>query len=278
MLVKELSDEVKEDIKRYFEDRDYIVISVPKEEPIRLYILRAKHTLETAKRLFEPSEEEFEKFGGVIIGTLLLTSLVKHASNQKISLEIRLSDKRYYAEADGKGRVRGFFEPAVIDTETFTVTREIGLGKPYTSIVPLASHDLKESMSYYFYQSEQTPTLVGIYVKSGFGFLVQPLGGYKESVWKEIKKNIEKSDIEGITMNGARPEDIAEIILKGQKPMLAGLKEVEYYCPCNEEIAKVGAFTLSEEERREILESEGFIEVVCKFCGRIYRFSEEDLK
>ena len=276
MLVKELTQQVKEDLKNYFKERDYIVISVPKEEPIRLYVLKAVNTLKTVRRLFNPEGEDANYLGGVVIGALLLTSLVKHASPQKISLEIRLKERRYYAEADGKGRVRGFFDNAYSENEILTVTREVGLGKPYTSIVPLVSYDIQESINFYFYQSEQTRTIIGIYVDEGYGFLVQPLGGYKSTVWEDIGKNIK--NVELMLKEGARPEDIAEVILRKHKPMLVGLKEVEYYCPCNEEIAKMGVFTLSEEERREILDSEGFIEVVCKFCNRIYRFSEGDLR
>jgi molecular chaperone Hsp33 len=60
------------------------------------------------------------------------------------------------------------------------------------------------------------------------------------------------------------------------KPRIVGLKEIEYYCPCNEEIAKASLSLLSMEEIEEIL-SDGPAEVVCNFCGRVYRFDRESL-
>jgi len=285
MIIKELNARVKEDLKRYFDERDYIVVSVPKEEPIRLYVVKANRTLETVLRLFQPQGEDREKLFKVVMGALLLTSLVKHATEQKISLEIRTGDKRYYAEADGKGRVRCFMENTISDTQTLTVVRELRMGKPYTSIVPLISEDIGESMNFYFYQSEQTPSVVGFILKDtdgkpeyATGYLLQSMGGAKEEVWAKIKERIIDLERDSLATRKARPEEIAEEILKGFKPMLVGLKEVEYFCPCNEDIARLGAFSVPEEERKEIFETEGIMELTCKFCGRIYRFSEEDLK
>jgi len=285
MIIKELNARVKEDLKRYFDERDYIVVSVPKEEPIRLYVVKANRTLETVLRLFQPQGEDREKLFKVVMGALLLTSLVKHATEQKISLEIRTGDKRYYAEADGKGRVRCFMENTISDTQTLTVVRELRMGKPYTSIVPLISEDIGESMNFYFYQSEQTPSVVGFILKDtdgkpeyATGYLLQSMGGAKEEVWAKIKERIIDLERDSLATRKARPEEIAEEILKGFKPMLVGLKEVEYFCPCNEDIARLGAFSVPEEERKEIFETEGIMELTCKFCGRIYRFSEDDLK
>ncbi len=285
MIIKELNSKVKEDLRKYFEDRDYIVVSVPKDEPIRLYVVKANRTLETVVRLFSPEGEDRDKLGKVVMGTLLLTSLVKHATEQKISLEIKTGEKRYYAEADGKGRVRCFMENAFSETKTLTVVRELGLGKPYTSIVPLVSEDIGESMNFYFYQSEQTPSVVGFVLKEAdgkpeyaVGYMIQSMGGAKEEVWEKLRGRTLQIGNDSLAIKKARPEEVAEEILRGFKPMLVGLKEVEYYCPCNEDIARLGAFSIPEEERKEIFETEGMIELTCKFCGRVYRFSEEDLK
>ena len=42
MLFKELDERTKGELRSYFEDRDYAVIAVPKEEPVRVYVIKAR--------------------------------------------------------------------------------------------------------------------------------------------------------------------------------------------------------------------------------------------
>jgi molecular chaperone Hsp33 len=185
------------------------------------------------------------------------------------------------AEADATGKVRGFVEGSLQKPwmGTLTVVKELRLGTPYTSIVPIVSNELKDNLLYYFEKSEQVKTALDISVdfdqegviKTASGYLVQILGGAEETSVSFVEEIIKRT----INMQ-ARPEDMAYSILEGKEPRLIGLKEVEYYCPCNEEIARSTLFLLEEEELEEIF-SEGPAEVVCKFCGRVYRFTKDML-
>ena len=154
----------------------------------------------------------------------------------------------------------------------------VRLGTPYTSIVPVVVRDVKEALSYYFDQSEQTRTYIDMFVKTdgervqeALAYLVQVLGGAKEESVRKIEENIKSLSLEGL-----RPEDISTAILRDMEPRLIGLKEVEYYCPCSEEIARSSLLLLEEEELNDLL-NEGPAEVVCKFCKKVYRFSKEQL-
>jgi molecular chaperone Hsp33 len=53
MLYKDLDQQTKEDLRNYFEERDYAVIAVPKEEPIRVYVIKADRVVETARRVHQ---------------------------------------------------------------------------------------------------------------------------------------------------------------------------------------------------------------------------------
>ena len=274
MLYKELDTQTKKDLKDYFQDRDYMVIAVPRQELIRVYTLRATRTVETARRIHGLDQERAKVLGEALISALLLTSLLKHATNQKVLFKLNLQDSVVVAEADAMGRVRGFVEGGVSRpwVGSLTVVKELRLGVPYTSVVPIVSDSIRDNLAFYFEQSEQTKTILDLSVSvqgdkvlSAWGYLVQVIG---ESA-KDI--NIDK---EGLNWDMARPEDMAIHILKDREPRLIGLKEVEYYCPCNEEIAKTSLLLLEEEELQDLL-SEGPAEVVCKFCGRVYRFTKD---
>ncbi len=307
MIQKELGRETKEDLRNYFENRDYMVIAVPRREPARVYVVKATSAVETARRVHGLSPGATVALGRALVGALLLTSLVKHATDQKVLLKIEGDGPigTIVAEADGKGRVRGFVENPQVETftkrvngkkkfdvskivgnsGTLTVVKELRMGTPYTSVVPLVSGEIAQDLAYYFSQSEQIPSAVGIgvlvnedgSVRHAGGFLVQTLGGISEKVVDLLEHRVtELPPVTELMEEGKRPEDIASMILDGLEPQLVGLKEVEYYCPCDEEVAKSSLLLLTESELNELFE-EGPAEVVCKFCGRVYRFTKEDI-
>ena len=286
MIKKEISGKVKEDLKQYFADRDYMVIAVPKEEPARVYALKASNTVETARKIHNLDDEETEALGSVMVSALLLTSLVKHASNQKVLVKVSglLDGKRIIAEADGKGRVRVLIESSGNEDPSLTVIKELGMGTPYTSIVPLQGKDMSSNLSFYLTQSEQIPSGLRVEVSVdengkiyGGGFLLQTLGGISKMVLDILdERTVTVPRITELLKEGKRPEDIATMLLKDMNPSLIGLKEIEYYCPCSEEIARASLLSLGEEELKE-LTMEGPAEVTCRFCGRVYRFSISDI-
>ncbi|MFN3871027.1 MAG: Hsp33 family molecular chaperone HslO, partial [Aquificaceae bacterium] len=280
-MYRDLDAQTQKDLKEYFQNQDYMVVAVPKEDLIRVYALRATNTVETARRVHSLEGEELKLMAYSVLSALLLTSLVKHATNQKVLFKIQNQGGVAVAEADGMGRVRGFIEGYPLEdwsSGVITVVKELRLGTPYTSIVPVVGRDVKEALSFYFDQSEQTKTYIDMFVKvedekvkEALAYLVQVLGGAKEDSVSKIEKNIKSLDLEGF-----RPEDIATAILKDMEPRLIGLKEVSYYCPCSEEIARASLLLLEEEELKDLLK-EGPAQVVCKFCKRVYRFDKEQL-
>ncbi len=307
MIQKELGEATKKDLRDYFKNRDYMVIAVPKREPARVYVVKATRAVETARRIHNLSPGSAVALGRALVGALLLSSLVKHATDQKVLLKIEGGGPIgvIVAEADGKGRVRGFvgnpraetytkevdgrkkfdLSKIVGSNGTLTVIKELRMGTPYTSIVPLVSGEIAQDLAYYFVQSEQIPSAVAIgvlidkdgSVKHAGGVLVQTLGGISDKVVDLLEKRItELPPITRLMEEGKRPEDIATILLEDLDPQLVGLKEVEYYCPCDQEVARSSLLLLGKEELKEIFE-QGPAQVVCKFCGRVYRFSEEEI-
>ena len=307
MIQKELGEATKKDLRDYFKNRDYMVIAVPKREPAMVYVVKATRAVETARRIHNLSPGSAVALGRALVGALLLSSLVKHATDQKVLLKIEGGGPIgvIVAEADGKGRVRGFvgnpraetytkevdgrkkfdLSKIVGSNGTLTVIKELRMGTPYTSIVPLVSGEIAQDLAYYFVQSEQIPSAVAIgvlidkdgSVKHAGGVLVQTLGGISDKVVDLLEKRItELPPITRLMEEGKRPEDIATILLEDLDPQLVGLKEVEYYCPCDQEVARSSLLLLGKEELKEIFE-QGPAQVVCKFCGRVYRFSEEEI-
>jgi molecular chaperone Hsp33 len=286
MLYKDLDQQTKEDLRNYFEERDYAVIAVPKEEPIRVYVIKADRVVETARRVHQLDPGSTILLGEWLLSALILSSLLKHGSPQKVLLKLSTPEYSLVAEADGMGRVRGFIGKGDPEgEETITVVKELRMGTPYTSIIPVVSKSIRENLLYYFEQSEQIKTALDLgvvlkedgSVKHAGAYMIQTMGGTSPKVEELLLKRVrELPPYSQILSLGKRPEEFLEELIGDMKPRIVGLKEIEYYCPCNEEIAKASLSLLSMEEIEEIL-SDGPAEVVCNFCGRVYRFDRESL-
>jgi molecular chaperone Hsp33 len=286
MLYRDLNQQTKEDLRNYFEERDYAIIAVPKEEPIRLYVIKADTVVETARRVHQLDPSSTLLLGEWLLSALILSSLLKHGSPQKVLLKLSTPEYSLVAEADGMGRVRGFIgKGGQEEEETITVVKELRMGTPYTSIIPAVSKGIKENLLYYFEQSEQIKTALDLgvvlkedgSVKHAGAYMIQTMGGTSPKVEELLFKRVrELPPYSQVLSLGKRPEDFLEGLIGDMEPRIVGLKEIEYYCPCNEEIAKASLNLLEREEIEEIL-SEGPAEVVCNFCGRVYRFDRESL-
>jgi len=286
MLYKDLDQQTKEDLRNYFEERDYAVIAVPKEEPVRVYVIKVDRVVETARRVHQLDPASTILLGEWLLSALILSSLLKHGSPQKVLLKLSTPEYSLVAEADGMGRVRGFIGKGDPEgEETITVVKELRTGTPYTSIIPVVSKSIRENLLYYFEQSEQIKTALDLgvvikedgSVKHAGAYMIQTMGGTSPKVEELLLKRVrELPPYSQVLLLGKRPEEFLEELIGDMKPRIVGLKEIEYYCPCNEEIAKASLSLLSMEEIEEIL-SDGPAEVVCNFCGRVYRFDRESL-
>ncbi|MCX8059878.1 MAG: Hsp33 family molecular chaperone HslO [Aquificaceae bacterium] len=281
-MYRDLNSQTERELREYFQEEDYMVVAVPKAELVRVYALRARKTVEVARRIHGLKGKDAQALGYALMSALLLTSLVKHATSQKVLFKMQNPCGVVAAEADGKGRVRGFVEGSPQDCweeGTINVVKELRLGTPYTSIVPVVGRNFQEALLFYFEQSEQTRSYLQLHVSFGEESSVKEAGAYLVQVLSGVSsESVERleENARGLSIEGKRPEEVAVSLLKGMEPRLIGLKEVEYYCPCSEEIARSSLLLLEQEELEDLL-NEGPAEVVCKFCKRVYRFSREQL-
>ncbi len=305
---KPMDPQVMQDLKDYFEDRDYMVIAVAEKEPVRVYTLKATETVRKAQLIHGLSPIVAVIAGRVICGALLLSSMIKHASPQKLVLKLETEGpiRQVAAEVDGFGNARCMVNTEPVEQKTkvvdgrrkfdvsgvvgkgrLVVIKDLGMKEPYISVVPLISGEIAQDVAYYLWKSEQIPSAVALgvlidtdgMVKHAGGYLVQPLGGASPEVVEKIEKRVkEMPPVTRLMEEGKRPEDIALSILEGMNPHLIGLKEVRYHCPCNKEIAAQIARAIPEDELSRMLAERGYVEITCNYCGKIYRFTEECLK
>ena len=207
------------------------------------------------------------------------------------------------AVADSIGNVKGYVENSIVEIplnqygkldvagavgkEGFvSVTKDLGLKEPQIGQVPIVSGEIAEDITYYYAQSEQTPTVcaLGVLVNTDLtvicsgGFIAQLLPGADEDVIARLEENINKLDsITNMMQNGMTQKDICMKVLEGFEPQVLDEFQVAYKCDCSRERVEKALISMGKQELRTIIDEDKQAEVGCDFCGKRYRFNEEEL-
>ncbi len=216
---------------------------------------------------------------------------------------------RILAVSDYYGNVRGYIQNPLADPPrkasgkldvgaavgegTLSVIREIaGADLPQSGTVALKSGEIAEDIAAYFAESEQIPTVcaLGVLVdKDGSclaagGVLIQLLPFAAEDVIAQLEKNIANlAGLSELFHCGKSNMEIAELALAGIPFDPFDELEVRYACTCSRERMAGAMHRLQPAAIRDMLnaqEAEGKpreLEVVCRFCGKKYLFTEKEL-
>ena len=167
-------------------------------------------------------------------------------------------------------------------------------GERYQGIVPLEGNSLAEAAQSFFSQSEQIPSLVRLAVNDtghiAGGLLLQHLPEGEEGrerlhtrldhpEWEHVRllaETIKGSELfdqalplESLLWRLFHEEE--EIRVLATIPLAKG-------CRCNFEHIKDVISRFGENERQEMVDTDGFISVDCEFCSRVFPISLSDLQ
>ena len=218
--------------------------------------------------------------------------------------------------ADGGGNVKGNISNPFVDLPLkngkldvggslgigeLTVVKDIGLKEPYSGTIALASGEIAEDLTAYYYISEQRNTSVALGVKVGregevqcsAGLFVQMMPGASEEaieVLEGILTNlppvttvyqnaVEKT--KGLSEEGVL-EAMRDIIFDGADseyiPETLVFRDVRWKCDCSKDRMQQALMTIGCEELEHILKEDGKAELVCHFCNTNYNFSKTELE
>lgn len=268
----------------------------------RILVCDSTEIVREAVRLHRTAPTASAALGRVLTGASLMGCLLKN-KNDSLTLQWRGDGPlgSVLAVSDYCGNVKGYVSNPDCDPPrkssgkldvgtavgrgSLYVIRDEGGKEPYIGIVPIVTGEIAEDLASYFAESEQIPTLccLGVLVGGGEilgagGALVQLLPGAGEDVICEIEKNAAAlSSVSRLIAEGKRGEEIMAIAL-GKIPFdLFDEIEVGYRCDCSEERMGQALLTLPKEDLRELFAEQKEIETGCRFCGSVYRFTEESL-
>jgi molecular chaperone Hsp33 len=167
------------------------------------------------------------------------------------------------------------------------VTKDIGIGEPFTGQVPLVSGELAEDFTYYLAKSEQIPAAVGLSVfvnadntiKVAGGFMLEALPGATDAELSELEANVKTLPlVSELLKSGLTPEQIIQRVAGKEPVRFLDTQALRFACNCSKKHFGDIMATLPRKQLQEMIDEDGGAETTCKFCGNQYHYSVADLE
>ncbi len=285
---------------------DEIVRAITSDGYLKAYVVNSTETIREAQGLHQTGKVASAALGRALTAALILANDMKNETD-RVSVQFRSEGPigNVVAEANGQNQVKGFVsnpdvvlplrEDGKLDVGgalghkgTLTIVRDIGLKEPYVGTVELISGEIAEDISYYYMQSEQIPTVLGLGVLvaqnfailSAGGFMIQLLPGAPDSIVDKVEENVKAlpKSISSLIADGKNATEILGMLLKGFDYQILSKKEPTYRCDCSRYRVETALLSLGKNELEKMIEEEDQTEVSCHYCNKKYHFSKEDIK
>ena len=298
-MYKEMNDDTEE------EQMDYIVRAAADNEHIRAFAATTREMTEEARVAHNSSPVVTAALGRLLTAGAMMGITMK-GDNDILTLQIKGNGAMggLTVTADSKGNVKGYpMEPMVllpprpndhkldvggaIGRGTLRVIKDLGLKEPYIGEVDLVTGEIAEDLTFYFAQSEQVPSSVGLgvlmnkdnTVRSAGGFIVQLMPDVSDATIDRLEDNLKKiSSVTELLDQGLMPEDILGMLLEGLDMTILEKVPTQFRCDCSPEKIEKALIATGKEELKSMIDEGKEVEMVCSFCNKKYIVSVEELK
>jgi molecular chaperone Hsp33 len=231
------------------------------------------------------------------IGAFMLGSYCK--SGERVNLNIQGSGhcSQVLVESFPNGQFRGFAVERSGPVISFDIQGPWGTGllsvlrskvepgsQPWIGTVPLLTGHLAKDLTYYWAQSEQVPSAIGIHVRlddSGkvalaAGFLVQAMPGATHDEISKIEEHLKDlHQAEGhfqkvFEEDASQPMRLLSRVFQSTPFMKLEEVPIEFRCSCSLERVENAMILVGPQELRAMLNEDRGASVRCDFCSTDY--------
>ena len=283
---------------------DYMIRGTAADGQGRFFAAYTRKTVEFARISHVLSPIATAALGRLLTAGAMMGSMMK-SEEDRLTLKIDCAGpiKGLTVTADSEGHVKGFvINPDVdlpskqpgklnvgdaLDQGILSVIRDTGLKAPYVGQTILETGEIAEDLAYYFTTSEQTPSSVALgvlvnergMVKHAGGFILQMMPGASDEIADQLTDRL--SGFTSVTSafdQGLTVEELIDGLLTGYQPEILEKKPVSFRCDCSREKTYGMIEALPKTEIQAMIDEDHDQEAVCRFCGRRYYFTVEELK
>lgn len=284
--------------------RDYLIRATAANGQIRAFAATSQGLVERARAAHNTSPVATAALGRLLTAGAMMGSMMK---GEKDLLTIRIEGDGpiggLTVTADALGNVKGYaFHPEVmlppnekgkldvggaLGVGVLSVIRDIGLKEPYVGQTILVTGEIAEDLTYYYANSEQTPSSVALgvlmnrenTVRQAGGFILQLLPGASDEIIDALEKKLgEIQPVTSMLDSGMTPEQILEDILGEFGLEMLDKMPIQFHCNCDKERVSRALISIGKGELQSMIEEGKSIEVNCHFCNQNYEFTVEELK
>lgn len=270
-------------------------------EDVRVYAAVTTELVGEAARRHRCGALATAALGRVMTGALLLAANLKNRECLTVKFQGDGPLGQIVADASADGAARGYVaHPEAelpltngklsvgqgVGRGLLSVTRFTGLKDPVTGTCEIFSGEIAEDLTRYLFQSEQTPSSVGLGVLVGRdgkteaagGFVVQPLPGASEETLSRLEAAVASlRPVSSMVKEGLSAREIISGILGGFSEIhFLSETELAFRCQCSRSRTEEILATLRDEDLKSLAEDRQ-AEVRCDFCGATYLFTKEEL-
>ena len=282
---------------------DYIVRATAGNGQVRAFAATTRNLVEEARVHHNTSPVATAALGRLLTAGAMMGSMMKNDSDV-LTLQIKGDGPigGLTVTGDANGNVKGYVEnPDVmlppkngkldvggaLGIGLLNVIKDMGLKEPYVGQTILVTSEIAEDLTYYFANSEQVPSSVGLgvlmnkdnTVHSAGGFIVQVMPFVTDEVVSRLEENIKNiSSVSRMLDDGHTPEEMLEKVLDGLNPEFNDTLPTQFHCNCSHERIEKAIISIGKKDIQEIIDDGEEVEVKCHFCNTAYKFSVEELK
>lgn len=283
---------------------DYIVRATAANGFIRAFAAISTNTVEEARKIHGTTPVASAALGRMLTAGSIMGAMLK-SEKDLITLQITGSGplKGVLVTSDSKSNVKGYvvnpdadlpLKPDgkldvgnAVGAGTLKIIKDVGLKDPYVGSIELISGEIADDLTYYFAQSEQVPSSVGLGVlvdtdctiKHSGGFIVQLMPGADEEIIDKLEKKLMTIPyVTDMLNDGYSAEKMLEAILGDLELEIFEKSPMQYKCTCSKDRVEKAIISLGKKEISQIIEEDKKAELTCQFCGKVYNFNETELK
>lgn len=283
---------------------DYMIRATAADAQMRAFAATTRELVEEMRRIHNTSPVVTAALGRLLTGSVMMGSMLK-GDDDLLTIQVKGDGplKGMTVTADSQGNVKGYAnEPQVIlpanaagkldvggavGSGYLSVIKDMGLKEPYIGQTVLQTGEIADDLTYYFANSEQVPSSVGLgvlmekdnTVKQAGGFIIQLMPFASEEAVCRLEDNLARfSSVTTVLNEGKTPEQMLAMLFEGLAMQVTDTSEVRYACNCSKERVQKAIISIGEKDMREIIEEGKDIEVSCHFCNKEYVFSVDELE
>mgnify|MGYP002767537528 FL=1 len=282
---------------------DYIVRATAADGQIRAFAAYTKDVVEEARRRHNTSPTATVALGQLLTAGTMMGAMMKNDTDI-LTLQIRCDGPLggLTVTADNQGNVKGYaVHPDVdvpvkngqinvadaLDLGVLNVIKDMGLKEPYVGQTILETSEIAKDLTYYYMNSEQVPSSVGLgvlmnkdnTVKCAGGFIIQLMPFAEDATIDKLEENLKNvTSVTELLDHGCTPEGLLEALLGNLGIEVLDTLPTQFYCNCSKERVEKAVASVGREDLQAMIDDGEDIEVKCDFCNSTYKYTVDELK